>query len=91
MEERAAIFCVTGNLNKSINGLTLLINKKHNLSNSYRQRGDVRGQIFYYDGAIKDFLKSIEFNPKNTAAYNNLAWLQATCLDERYRDGYKSV
>ena len=91
LEERSEIFCVTGNFNKSINDLTLLINKKHNLSNSYRQRGDARGQIFDYDGAIKDFLKSIEFNPKNTDAYNNLAWLQATCLDERYRDGYKSV
>ena len=30
------------------------------------------------------------FNPNDADAYNGLAWLHATCPDEKYRDGKKA-
>ena len=54
-----------------------------------------RGEIFLIkgelDNATKDFNEAIKIDPKYGAAYNNLAWLQATCPDEHYRDGKNAV
>ena len=44
-----------------------------------------------YDKAIADFTKAIEINPKAVEAYNGLAWLLATCRNDRYRDGKRAI
>ncbi len=44
-----------------------------------------------YDKAIADFSEAIRFKPEDPIAYNNRAWLWATCPDARYRDGKRSV
>ena len=48
-------------------------------------------QIAQDDRAIADYKESLRLNPNDPAVYNALAWLQATCPDERCRDGENAV
>ena len=45
-----------------------------------RMRGD-------YGRAMLDLNQAVRIGRTNAAAYNGLAWFQATCPDSRYRDG----
>jgi tetratricopeptide (TPR) repeat protein len=44
-----------------------------------------------YERAIADYDKAIAISPDESAAYNNLAWLLATCDDPQFRDGKRAV
>ncbi len=57
----------------------------------YVNRGVVWAKKGAYDKAIADCSQTPRIKPNDTNAYNNLAWLQATCPDARYRDGSKAV
>ena len=43
-----------------------------------------------YNQAIRDYNEAIRLDSKSPA-WNQRAWLQATCPDEKYRDGKKAV
>ena len=57
---------------------------------SYDTRGNVWVQRGEYAKAISDYNKSTQLFRMNALAYNDLAWLQATCPDAKYRDGQKA-
>jgi tetratricopeptide (TPR) repeat protein len=44
-----------------------------------------------YGKAIKDYNEAIRLDPKGTAELNAFAWLLATCMDAKYRDGKRAV
>jgi tetratricopeptide (TPR) repeat protein len=45
-----------------------------------------------YDKAISNYDAAIRLDPeKYVDAYNNLAWIFATCSDKQYRDGKRAV
>jgi tetratricopeptide (TPR) repeat protein len=44
-----------------------------------------------YDKALADFNEAQRLDPGGASPYNMLAWLWATCPDEHYRNGPKSV
>ena len=44
-----------------------------------------------FDKALSDCNEAVKLDPKNAEAVNSLAWLEATCPDERYRDGKNAV
>jgi len=44
-----------------------------------------------YGKAIADFSQASRLDPQRPTNYMDLAWLQATCPDERYRNGKKAV
>jgi len=58
---------------------------------SLANRGSLYTASGEYDLATKDFSAAIKLNPDSPAAYNNFAWLLATCNDPEYRDGKKAV
>ena len=89
LEERAELLFANKQFKMAIADYNFLIEKKYNLANTYRQRADAKYFIFDYDGAIRDYCNSIILDPKEPYAYNNLAWIQATCFDKKYRDGKK--
>jgi len=80
-----------GQFDKAISDYSKVIeiNPKHpwayfNRGNAYHAKGE-------YDKAISDHSKEIEINPESVWSYNALAWLLATCPDERYRNGVKAI
>jgi Tfp pilus assembly protein PilF len=71
--EKGTDYLREGNLNEAITTLTKAITLKHNYSKAFNNRG-----LAYYRQnkdiqAEKDFLKAIQFNPKDEKAHNNVA------------------
>ena len=58
---------------------------------AYYNRGNLWKVKREYGKAIADYDKAIQLEPKVALAYNDRAWLWATCPDEKYRDGKKAV
>ena len=80
-----------GDYDRAIADYTKAIEINPQYANAYYNRGYVWGDKGKYDKAISDYTKVIEINPKHVSAYNGLAWLMATCPDDRYRDGKQAV
>ena len=57
----------------------------------YINRGVAWGRKGEYDKAVADYNQALQLKPNDASACNNLAWLQATCPDARYRNGPKEV
>jgi Tfp pilus assembly protein PilF len=62
-----------------------------NLPQVYVNRGIAWSKKGEYDQAIADYNQALRLRPNDTSAYNNFAWLQATCPDAKYRNGQKAV
>jgi tetratricopeptide (TPR) repeat protein len=62
-----------------------------NYSNAYSRRGSAWSAKKEYAKAIKDYDEVIRLEPKSEPAYNDLAWLLATCSDAKVRDGPRAV
>ena len=44
-----------------------------------------------YEKAMNDCKEALRLAPNEAMAYNNVAWFQATCPDQRYRNGKEAV
>jgi tetratricopeptide (TPR) repeat protein len=58
---------------------------------AYVIRGRALQGMKDYGEAIADNNHAIRLDPESVDAYNNRAWLWATCPDAKYRDGRKAV
>ena len=58
---------------------------------SLANRGALYAASGKYELAIKDFTSAIKLNPNSASAYNNFAWMLATCADPEYRDGQQAT
>jgi tetratricopeptide (TPR) repeat protein len=58
---------------------------------AYDNRGVARIAKKDFEAAIKDFEEALRIKPDYPASSNNLAWLRATCPDEKFRDGKDAV
>jgi tetratricopeptide (TPR) repeat protein len=54
-------------------------------------RADIYGQMKQYDKQIADYREAIRVAPDDSTAHNNLAWILATCPEEKYRGGKEAV
>ncbi len=57
----------------------------------YLDRGVAYGAKGEYDKALADFNSAVEIDPNFSPAYNNLAWLLATCPQPAFRNGPQAV
>jgi tetratricopeptide (TPR) repeat protein len=57
----------------------------------YRRRGNAKHAQGDFAGAIADYTKTIELDPNFSSAYNDLAWILATCPEDTIRNGSKAV
>ncbi len=87
---RAQVYILQNKLDLAISEYNTAIDKKP-LPQYYMGRGTVYRMKRQYDLAIKEYIKAIRIEPKFRVAYNNLAWLLATCSDEKYRDGLTAL
>lgn len=81
----------SGDLAGADKDFTAAIKLDPKLADPYANRGNVLRGRGMYEQAIADFEKAVRLDPRNAAAHNNLAWLRATCPDEKYRDGKAAV
>ncbi len=56
-----------------------------------QSRGDAYLNVGDHAGAIADFNRALELQPRNTALLNNLAWVLATSPVDALRDGKRAV
>lgn len=54
-------------------------------------RGDLLTDLGRYGQAYQAYLRAIELDPTSAAAHRNLAWMQATCPVEAFRDGESAL
>lgn len=57
----------------------------------YYNRGIAYERLGKYKKAIKDLKKAIQLNPNDQPAYNDLAWVLATCPLESIRNGFGAL
>jgi tetratricopeptide (TPR) repeat protein len=58
---------------------------------AYYNRGIALDDNQEYDKAIADYSEAIRIDPKFALSYIGLAWLRATCPDQKFRDGQRAV
>jgi tetratricopeptide (TPR) repeat protein len=63
---------------------------KENESKAYSNRASAYVRKKEYEKAIKDCRKAIQLNPRNYIPHNELAWILATCPNDKLRDGKKA-
>ncbi|HEY2828216.1 MAG TPA: tetratricopeptide repeat protein [Pirellulales bacterium] len=54
-------------------------------------RADTYGLMKQYDKQIADYREAIKLAPDEAMAHNNLAWILATCPEEKFRNGTEAV
>ena len=83
---RGSIYGEKGEFKNAIMDFSQAISLKSSASAFFN-----RGLAFYslgeFENAISDLEQAIELNPKYAKAFEHLAWLRATCPEERLRDG----
>jgi len=57
----------------------------------YFNRALAHKAVGAYDQAVRDYREVIRLDPKDADAYSNLAWLLASCPEEKTRDGRAAV
>ena len=57
----------------------------------YFYRGECFRNQHQFEAAIEDFHTAVQLDAKNFYAHNNLAWLFATCPDDRIRDADQAI
>lgn len=67
----------------------LQLNPKNAIAHACR--GYAWGRKGQYNKATADFDQALRLDPKDAYTYSNLASIQATCPDAKYRDGQKAV
>ncbi len=80
-----------GQLDQAISNFNAAIEIDPKGANAYYNRGLAHRRKGQYDQAISDYTKAIEVKPEYSSAYNSLAWILATCVDARYRNGRKAI
>jgi tetratricopeptide (TPR) repeat protein len=78
-------------VDRAISDYTSAITLNPRFAYAYNNRGNAWDDIGRYDKAIADYTKAMALKPNDPTAYSNLAWVLATCPDERYRDGKRAV
>jgi tetratricopeptide (TPR) repeat protein len=57
----------------------------------YFNRGSLWVTMAHYNKALSDYNKAIDINSRNFKPFNAIAWILATCPNNKYRDGSKAV
>ena len=80
-----------GDFDKALADLTEAIRLDPKLAQAYLCRGEAYSEKGEHGKAIADITEAIRLEPKNAKAQNALAWLLATCSQERFRDGQQAI
>jgi tetratricopeptide (TPR) repeat protein len=88
---RGQAYASQGNREQALADFHEAIQLDPHCANTYCNRGEARSSKGEYDKAIADYNVAIQLDPNHAMAHYNLAWLYATCPNEKYRDGKMAV
>lgn len=60
-------------------------------STTYVCRGTARKLNREFDQALQDYAEAVRLDPKCAEAFHEMAWLRATCADDRFRNGKQAI
>lgn len=90
-ESRAGAYWAKGEVENEISDWTSALKLTPNDAEPLAFRGYAYFKAGHFDKAIEDYYKAIKANPNYDTAYNNLAWLRATCPVAEMRNGKEAV
>lgn len=88
---RGLVWAAKGELDKAIKDYDQAIRLDPHYTFPYFNRGVIRERKGEYQQAIEDYAEAIQLDSKFASALNSLAWLRATCPDERFRAGREAI
>jgi len=88
---RCAALCGRGNYDQAIEDCSSALEINPRSAKAYNNRGIAWINKGSFEKAIDDCIKAVEINPGYADPLNNLAWIYATCPDEKFRSGQKAV
>jgi tetratricopeptide (TPR) repeat protein len=88
---RAVVHHQLGHWADAVKDLDVAIRLDASRPEPFVLRGEIYQLLGYWEQAIADYQQALAANPRSQSAYQGLAWLLATCPDNRYRDGAKAV
>jgi tetratricopeptide (TPR) repeat protein len=88
---RGSIWVRKQDFDKAITDFSVAIQLDPDSSTPFFLRGAAWERKQDYNQAIADYAEAMRLDPKNPGAFNNLAWMFATCPDARFRDGKRAV
>ncbi len=80
-----------GDLQKAIQDYTEAIHHFTSYGDAYANRGYARVQLGEYAEALHDYYQAVTISPSSPQAFNDAAWLMATCEEEEFLNGERSV
>ncbi|MCA9109971.1 MAG: tetratricopeptide repeat protein [Planctomycetaceae bacterium] len=80
-----------GDIDKAIRDYTEAIHHFESYGDAYANRGYARVQLGDYADALQDYYQAVTISPGSPQAFNDAAWLMATCPDEEFRNGERAV
>jgi len=81
----------TGRIDRALADCTQAIKLDPRQVAAYIVRGNIYDDQGQPDRAIADYNRALEINRQEFDAYNALAWIKATTLEPRYRNGQEAV
>lgn len=80
-----------GDLELAIKDYTEAIHHFSSFADAFANRGYARVQKGEYDAALSDYYQAVTISPDSPQAFNDAAWLMATCPEEQFRNGERAV
>lgn len=80
-----------GDFDKAIADYEEAIRLAPNYAAAYGNRGYAKKQKGEYEQALKDYTVAIHLAPDQPTPHNDLAWLLATCPEEKFRDPQRAL
>ena len=81
----AAAYAEQGDTAKALQWMRAAVGKSPATAQAQATLGDLCDRENLYPEAIAHYEEALKLNPNLAEAQNNLAWLQATCDDQKYR------
>jgi tetratricopeptide (TPR) repeat protein len=89
--QRGLKYAEKGQLDKAVADFTRVIAQTPADFAPWRLRGVAHQRLGQWDKALADFAKVLDLLPQDAVAYNELAWLLATCPEAKYRRPVRAV
>jgi carboxyl-terminal processing protease len=90
-ELRANVLVEAGSYSEALDDLGAVIRLDGKNAENYNVRAMILRKLGRYREAIEDFRDAARFDKAASLYVNNLAWILATCADEKYLDGAQAV